>query len=186
MKSMMKEAEWLWNESVPTLDEYMENGYVSFALGPIILPALYFVGPKLSEGVIRDLEYHTLFRLVSTCGRLLNDVQGFERERKEGKLNSLSLRILYSGGSISEDSAKRETENIISSTRIELLRLVLQREESVVPRDCKELFWKMSKVLHLFYLRTDGFTSPKEMMAAVNAVIHEPLKVGHLQLSENS
>lgn len=78
MKSMMKEAEWQRNKSVPTVDEYMENGYVSFALGPIILPALYFVGPQLSEGVVRGVEYHTLFRLVSTCGRLLNDVKSFE------------------------------------------------------------------------------------------------------------
>lgn len=101
-------------------------------------------------------------------------------------MNSVALRILHGGGSISEDDAKRETENIICSARIELLSMVLQREGSVVPRDCKELFWKMSKVLHLFYLRTDGFTSPKEMVAAVNAVIHEPLKFGSLQLSASS
>ncbi|XP_020277318.1 ent-kaur-16-ene synthase, chloroplastic isoform X2 [Asparagus officinalis] len=180
MKSMIKEAEWLMNKSVPSLDDYMENGYVSFALGPIILPALYFVGPKLSEDVIRDPEYHNLYKLVSTCGRLLNDVQGFERELKEGKLNSLALHILH--GSITEDEAKKEAERIISSTRRELLRLVSQTEGSVVPKDCKELFWKMSKVLHLFYLRNDGFTSPKEMVAAVNSVIYDPLEVGHLQL----
>jgi len=81
---------------------------------------------------------------------------------------------------------KREIESTISSTRRELLRLVLQRERSVVPRACKELFWKTSKVLHLFYLRTDGFTSPKEMVAAINAVIHEPLEVGHLKLSTSA
>jgi len=98
----------------------------------------------------------------------------------------LSLRILHSCGSVSEDEAKREIESTISSNRRELLRLVLQSEGSVVPRACKELFWKMSKVLHLFYLRTDGFTSPKEMVAAVSAVIHDPLEVDHLKLSTNA
>lgn len=180
MKSMMKEAEWLRNKSVPTLDGYMRNGYVSFALGPIILPALYFVGPKLSEDIVRDPEYHNLYELVSTCGRLLNDTQSFERERKEGKLNSLSLQILHSRGSISEDDAKRHTQSLISSKRRELLKLVLRREGSIVPGACKELFWKMSKALHLFYLKTDGFTSPKAMLGAVNAVIHDPLDVNHL------
>ena len=74
----MKEAEWLRNKSVPTFEEYMKNGYVSFALGPIILPTLYFVGPKLSEDIIRHPECQDLYKLVSTCGRLLNDIQGYE------------------------------------------------------------------------------------------------------------
>ncbi|KAJ0975930.1 hypothetical protein J5N97_017895 [Dioscorea zingiberensis] len=180
MKSMMEEAEWLRSKSVPTLDEYMRNGYVSFALGPIILPALYFAGSELPEDVVKDPEYHNLFRLVSTCGRLLNDIQSFEREGKEGKLNSVALRILQSNGSISEEEAKQETMNLINSTRCELLRLVLQSKGSVVPRACKDFFWNMSKILHLFYMRTDGFSSPKEMMSAVNAVIYEPLEVSHL------
>lgn len=64
------------NRSIPTEEEYMENGYISFALGPIVLPVLYFIGPKLSEEVIKSDEYHNLFKLMSTCGRLLNDYQG--------------------------------------------------------------------------------------------------------------
>lgn len=49
MRSMFKEAEWLKNNTIPTMDDYMQNAYVSFALGPIVLPALYLVGPKLSD-----------------------------------------------------------------------------------------------------------------------------------------
>ncbi|KAG6510971.1 ent-kaur-16-ene synthase, chloroplastic-like isoform X1 [Zingiber officinale] len=176
MKSMMQEADWLLTKEVPFLDEYMKNGFVSFALGPIILPALYFVGPELPESTVRHIEYENLFELVSTCGRLLNDMQGFQREGKEGKLNGVSLRILHSHCSISEEDVKQEMQQEIDSARTELLRMVLQQDGSVVPRPCKDLFWKMCKILHLFYMNTDGFTSPKEMVSAVNAVIHEPIK----------
>lgn len=75
---MLREAEWARDMSVPSLDKYMANGYVSFALGPIVLPALYFVGPKLPDDVVQHPEYHSLFELVSTCGRLLNDIRSFE------------------------------------------------------------------------------------------------------------
>ncbi|XP_058072226.1 ent-kaurene synthase, chloroplastic [Magnolia sinica] len=177
LKSMMREAEWLLDKSLPTLDEYMTNGYVSFALGPIVLPALYLAGPKLSEAVIRDSEYHNLFKLMSTCGRLLNDLQGFKREFKEGKLNSVSLRMVHSNGEVTEEDAVREMRGIIDNSRRELLKLVLQTKGSVVPRACKDLFWKMSRVLHLFYLRNDGFTSPQEMIGSVNAVLHDPLNL---------
>ncbi|EHA8590400.1 putative Ent-kaur-16-ene synthase, chloroplastic [Cocos nucifera] len=179
MRTAMKEAHWARTKAVPTMDEYMANGYVSFAFGPILLSTLYFIGPELSVDAIGDPEYHNLYKLLSICGRLLNDVQSFEREGKQGKLNSVSLRIVHGCGSTSEEEAVREIQSIIDSSREELLRLVLQNEGSVVPRACKELFWKISRTVHFFYMKNDGYTSPKEMVSAVNAVIYEPLKVGH-------
>uniref|UniRef100_A0A0D3G080 Ent-kaurene synthase n=1 Tax=Oryza barthii TaxID=65489 RepID=A0A0D3G080_9ORYZ len=176
MRSMMTEAEWQRTKYVPTMEEYMANAGVSFALGPIVLPTLYFVGPKLQEDVVRDHEYNELFRLMSTCGRLLNDSQGFERESLEGKLNSVSLLVHHSGGSISIDEAKMKAQKSIDTSRRNLLRLVLG-EQGAVPRPCKQLFWKMCKIVHMFYSRTDGFSSPKEMVSAVNAVVKEPLKL---------
>lgn len=80
LKSMLKEAEWTRNNSVPTMDEYITNAYVTVAMEPILLPSLYFVGPKLSEEVIKTPEFRDLVRLVSACTRLLNDIQSFEVE----------------------------------------------------------------------------------------------------------
>ncbi|MQL73716.1 hypothetical protein Taro_006073 [Colocasia esculenta] len=177
VRSMMREAEWLQKKTTPTKEQYLSNGYVSFALGPIILPALYFVGSEICPDTIKDPECQSLFKLVSTCGRLLNDMQGFEREAKEGKLNSVSLLMLESDGSMSEDEVKIKIRSLIKSNREELLKLVLQSEGSVVPRACKDLFWKMSKILHFFYMSCDGFTSPSEMVGAVNAVVHDPIEL---------
>ena len=78
MRSMFTEAEWSRTKTIPTIDDYMQNAYVSFALGPIVLPALYLVGPKLSDDVSENQELDHLFRTMSTSGRLLNDIQGFK------------------------------------------------------------------------------------------------------------
>lgn len=89
---------------------------------------------------------------------------------------------------MSTDEARREIHKPIDSCRRDLLRLVL-REDGVVPRPCKELFWKMCKVCHFFYSRTDGFSSSVEKAGEVNAVINEPLRLNagdaslHLSLS---
>nr|BAL41689.1 ent-kaurene synthase like 2 [Triticum aestivum] len=176
LRSMMSEAEWRMRKYVPTVEQYMSNAVVSFTLGPIVLTSLYFVGPKLSGCVIQDQEYKELFRLTSTIGRLLNDIQGLERESREGNLDCVSLLILHSGGSMSIETAKETIQKAIASCRKDLLKLVL-RENTVVPRPCKELFWKMCKIVHLFYSQTDGFSSPNEMVSAVNAVINELLKL---------
>ncbi|PQQ05117.1 ent-kaur-16-ene synthase chloroplastic-like [Prunus yedoensis var. nudiflora] len=134
LKSGLKEAEWLRNKSVPTMEEYMTNGYISIGIGPIVLPALYFVGHELSEEVVGSSELHELYRLMSTCGRLLNDIQGFKRDSAEGKLNALSLTMIHGNGVVTEEEAINEINSIIKSKRGEQLRLVLQETGSIVPR----------------------------------------------------
>ncbi|CAM0902673.1 unnamed protein product [Alopecurus aequalis] len=182
LRSMSTEAEWVRSQYMPTTSEYMTNANLSYGLGPIIPTSLYFVGQELSESVVKDQEYTELLRLMNICCRLLNDIQGYEREGSQGKVNSVSLLVLHSGGFMSSEAAKKTIEEHIASCRKDLLRLVL-KEDSVVPRPCKELFWKMCKVNHLFYSQTDGYSSHKEMVGAVNAVIYEPLK---LQTSDPS
>ncbi|KAG6510969.1 hypothetical protein ZIOFF_029017 [Zingiber officinale] len=176
MNSMMQEAEWRITKEVPSLDEYMKNGVVSTALEPIIIPTLCFLVPELPEGAFRNTEHENLLRLVRICLRLLNDMQSVRREGIEGKLNGVSLRVLHSGGSMSEEEAKQQMHGEIESARTELLRMVVQQDGSVIPRPCKDLFWKTCKIMHLFYMNNDGFTALKETARAVNAVIHEPIK----------
>lgn len=72
LKAMLKEAEWARNKSVPTMKEYLSNGYISYALGPIILISLYFL-ESLSEEIVTSEEYKNLFMHTSLIGRLTND-----------------------------------------------------------------------------------------------------------------
>ncbi|KAL6843891.1 hypothetical protein ACP4OV_026462 [Aristida adscensionis] len=176
LRSMMTEVDWRMSKYVPTMEEYMANATLTFALGPIVLSALYFVGPKIPESVVGHPEYRELFRLMSMIGRLLNDVQTYEKEVVEGKVNSVSLLVLHSGGSMSIEQARRQIQKPIDTCRRDLLRLVL-RKDGVVPRPCRELFWKMCKVCYFFYFRSDGFSSPKEKAREVDAVINEPLQL---------
>ncbi|AQK41341.1 Ent-kaur-16-ene synthase chloroplastic [Zea mays] len=176
MLCMLTEADWQRRQFVPTVEEYMANAVSSLALAVIILPAQYFLGETLSDYMVKDHEYSNLSELMFTCSRLLNDIRSVEREFEAGKLNSVSLLALHSGGSMSIEAAKKETHGSLESYRRGLVALV-RRQDSVVPRSCKELFWKLCKTIHLFYFQIDGFTSPKEMVGAVNQVINEPLEL---------
>ncbi|KDP20673.1 hypothetical protein JCGZ_21144 [Jatropha curcas] len=172
---MWREFEWTRGKSIPSVDDYMSSAYVSVALGPVVLVPLYFLGCKLSEEAVKSEEYDKLFMHMSVISRLLNDLTTVKRESEQGKLNSLALRVIHGGGSISEEEAIRETKKEIESHRRELLRMVVQTEGSVVPKICKDLFWKTSKIVHLFYMGKDGYSSPHEMMNAINTVIHKPI-----------
>uniref|UniRef100_A0A0E0CM98 Terpene synthase metal-binding domain-containing protein n=1 Tax=Oryza meridionalis TaxID=40149 RepID=A0A0E0CM98_9ORYZ len=173
LRCMMTEAEWQRSQYVPTFEEYMECGVTSLTHGATVISGMFFIGVKLTDDIIKHQEYNEVFRLVGTCSRLLNDIRGIEREAMDGKLtNGVSLVALVVACRYKRLKWKR-----VDTARRKLLKLVLR--EGAIPRPCKQLFWnwKMCKNLHLFYYRTDGFSSPK-MVSAVNAIIKEPLELG--------
>lgn len=109
-----------------------------------------------------------------------------QREGAEGKINSIPLRVFHSHGSMNEEEAARETRRVVEYHRRELLRMVLQRKDSELPKVCKDMFWKTSKMLHLFYMETDGYSCPKKMLPAINEVIHHPITLSPYSLSEST
>ncbi|KAJ7982088.1 Ent-kaurene synthase [Quillaja saponaria] len=179
IRNMCKEAEWSRTKYVPTMDEYRKNGYLSIALGPIVLPLFFLVGPKLPKNIFQVPQVNYMFELMNACGRLLNDIRGFKRESEQGKLNAVTLRVLQGGGDITEEEAIKEIEKFIADKTRELLRLVLQEKGSKIPRVCRELFWRMTKVLHLFYLKDDGYTSVG-LVDTATALFREPIVLKEL------
>ncbi|KAJ9563474.1 hypothetical protein OSB04_008634 [Centaurea solstitialis] len=202
LKSMLREAIWTKYDEVPTINEYMENGYVSFGLGPIVLPVLYLVGPRLSEEIVRSSEYHNLFKLMSTEGRLLNDIQGYkvdicfstfkddknvttkskskwlvpkmQRELEAGKLNAVTLHMRHAKFGLMEENVVKEIKILINIQSKELMKLVLQTKGSIVPKSCKDMFWNMSNVCNFFYATDDGF-SGNDILDIVKEIIYEPI-----------
>ncbi|CAI0548956.1 unnamed protein product, partial [Linum tenue] len=167
---------------IPTMEEYIASGYVSVALGPVILVPMYFLGCNLSEEAMRSKEYDDLFMHVSVIARLLNDLATIGREIAQGKENSLALGMMQGSGKVTEEEARREIQRMIEKHRKELLRMVVLKEGdegSVVPRAVKEVFWQTSKIVHMFYMSKDGFSSPHEMVAAIDSVIYKPIVLPH-------
>jgi len=87
--------------------------------------------------------------------------------------------MVHGNGVVTYDDTVDKLKRVIEEKRRELLRLVLLEKGSLVPRDCKDLFWKMMKVLNLFYIKDDGFTS-NEMHSTVNAVLKDPIILDEL------
>ncbi|CAN0856790.1 Ent-kaurene synthase 5, chloroplastic, partial [Linum grandiflorum] len=154
LRSQLRESERSKNGTPPTLDEYMSNGSVTVGLGPIILPTLYLLGPKLPDEVARGPEVGNLFNTMSVCGRLLNDRISIDRDVEEGNWNL----VVMSQGCKSREEIDEEIKGVIENKTKELLRLVCdEKKTDIVPKECRELFWKMNTALHLAYKKDDGF-----------------------------
>lgn len=87
--------------------------------------------------------------------------------------------MIHGNGAVTYEDAIDKMKDVIEENRKELLRLVLQEKGSLVPRDCKDVFWKMTRAAYLFYNKTDQFSS-HEMHSTVNSVIKEPIILNEL------
>ncbi|XP_028755222.1 ent-kaur-16-ene synthase, chloroplastic-like isoform X2 [Neltuma alba] len=179
LRSELKEAEWCRNKCVPSIEEYERNGIISMALGPIIIPVMYLVGPKLPQSVTESDEYNCLFELVSIYGRYLNDVNGYQREKEEGKfINSISLRLIHGHGEEREEEIIKKIQSKIEEKRKELLRMVSKEEGSKMTREVRDVYWKMSRSLHLIYKKEDVIHAkemPNEVLNIRDIVLNSPI-----------
>ncbi|KAI4323264.1 hypothetical protein L6164_022884 [Bauhinia variegata] len=133
--------------------------------------------PKLPKETIESPEYNRLCELTSVIGRLLNDIAGFKRETEQGKLSAISLYMIQGSGAVSLDKIIEDMKGKIKQKTCELLRLVLQEKGSVVPRICKDVFWGMSKSLHVVYM-DDGMNLPEipdKTFNIIDTIIKEPI-----------
>ncbi|GAB2221323.1 hypothetical protein Droror1_Dr00012498 [Drosera rotundifolia] len=143
IESMWKEADMMGNKTVPMMKECLDIANITTGMGAIFITTLYLMGTKLFKEAVGSVEYLNMFELMNTCTRLLNDIQGDEREAKQEKLNALSLSILHGEGVVSTEDVIKQIRSQVMNKRIELLKLVLQSENSVVPRACKDLSWNI-------------------------------------------
>ncbi|KAD7116970.1 hypothetical protein E3N88_04238 [Mikania micrantha] len=174
LNSMLTEARWTRERVTPTMNEYIANALVSFTLGIVVLPTLYLIGPKLSEDIVQSSEYQTLFELMSTHGRLLNDIRTYKREIEDGKPNAVTLHKNYGKRGIEVEEVVEEIKIWIDNLQKEVMQIVYESKDSVVPKACKDVFWKMCCVDIFFYGTDDGFSGNK-LLATVKEVMHEPV-----------
>ncbi|XP_054816541.1 ent-kaur-16-ene synthase, chloroplastic-like isoform X2 [Prosopis cineraria] len=178
LRSMFKEAEWCRSRCAPSIEEYERNGIVSFALGPIIILAGYLAGQKVPQAIIEGDEHDRLFEVTCLCGRYLNDINGYQREKEQGKFDSISLRLIHRGEKTSEEEVIEEIKRKIDETRKEMLRLVLQKEACKVPAAIKHVYWKMIKSLHVIYQKNDVIHAkemPNELLNIRDVVLNHPI-----------
>jgi len=118
IEGMKREHEWRASDrraadilALPTYDEYVANGRYSIGGPPHIWAAVITSGDP-SAALPKPLEHlRKMEEIASTCIRLANDLQSYQKEIKEGKINALVIvsRILRDAG-LSEHEAYEQAE----------------------------------------------------------------------------
>uniref|UniRef100_A0A1W6QDI7-2 Isoform 2 of Miltiradiene synthase KSL1, chloroplastic n=1 Tax=Isodon rubescens TaxID=587669 RepID=A0A1W6QDI7-2 len=177
--SMFKIELDTWSDDTAlTLDEYLSSSWVSIGCRICILISMQFLGVKLTDEMLLSEECTDLCRHVSMVDRLLNDVQTFEKERKENTGNSVSLLLAAHKDerAINEEEAITKAKDLAEYNRRKLMQIVY-KTGTIFPRKCKDMFLKVCRIGCYLYSSGDEFTTPQQMMEDMKSLVYEPLTI---------
>ncbi|XVF04181.1 hypothetical protein REPUB_Repub05bG0059900 [Reevesia pubescens] len=177
-RSWLVEAKWSKVGILPSMDEYLGTGMISIAAHTIVLPASYLLNPSLTDYEIRPGEYETVTKLLMVIPRLLNDIQSYQKEQEEGKMNYVLLYLKQNPGANIEESTAYVRE-ITNKKWGELLQHVLTDKFRELPKPCKLLHLSCVKVFQMFFHSCNRYDSDTDMLQDILKAIFIPLNVGY-------
>jgi hypothetical protein len=115
--AMSREERWRReyseSESLPAYDEYLENGWMSIGVPPVLSGVLIAIDDTSVTRHVAHIVGH--IRRAAICIRLANDLRSYRKELAEGNVNSVVLHTaanIQRGQSPDDalDSARRQVE----------------------------------------------------------------------------
>ncbi|XP_039686183.1 S-linalool synthase isoform X2 [Medicago truncatula] len=172
--SWLIEAKWSRNGHKPSLDCYLKTGMTSACPHVLVLPSSCFLKPSLPTKTLKLTAYENITKLLMIICRLLNDVVSYQKEKEEGKLNSVLINMMENPEFNIEDSINFVRE-IVEKKKKELLELVLIDGLCDLPKPSKQLHLACLKVFEMFYNSKNRFDSNTDLVEDINKAIYLPL-----------
>ncbi|OIV91766.1 hypothetical protein TanjilG_26619 [Lupinus angustifolius] len=169
------EAKWSRNGDTPSMDYYMKTSMTSIATHNIVLPASCFLKPILPKEKLRPIQYESLTKLLMILSRLLNDVLSYQKEKEDGKLNSVFLNMVESPELDIEDSIACIRETIGEKRKEFFEHVMIDDGLSDLSKPTKLLHLSCFKVFQMFYNSKNTFDSDTDMVENINKAIYLPV-----------
>ncbi|KAG5561552.1 hypothetical protein RHGRI_004560 [Rhododendron griersonianum] len=168
------ETTWSNNGYIPSMEEYLETGMISIASHTMVLPASCFLNPNLLNHKLKPSQNEPITKLLMASSRLLNDIQSYQKEQLDGKINLVLLHLKGNPKAEIEDSISYVKE-ILDEKKTELLEHALMDYGSNdLPKPCKLLHLSCLKVFQMFYNSSNQFDSDTELFHDIKRGIYIP------------
>ncbi|KAL2254471.1 UNVERIFIED_CONTAM: (-)-alpha-terpineol synthase [Sesamum indicum] len=155
-RTYLQEAEWYLRGYTPTLEEYMNNAWISIS-APVVLSHAYFlVANPIEKEVIPSLyKYHDLVRYSATVLRLADDIATSPDEVKRGDVQkSIQCYMNESGGSGEE--AVEYIRFVIGETWKNMNQEAFAGDDSPFPQDFVRIAADLGRMAQYMYQYGDG------------------------------
>ncbi|MCD7447966.1 Trehalose-6-P synthase/phosphatase complex subunit [Datura stramonium] len=115
-KSYLQEARWYHSGYKPSLEEYMDNAWMSIAVPVVLVNAFFFVTNPITKEALDSLSnYPDIIRLSATIIRLTDDLGTSSDESGRGDV-SKSIQCYMNKKGASEEEARKHINFMIKET----------------------------------------------------------------------
>ncbi|KAL5579370.1 hypothetical protein UlMin_011812, partial [Ulmus minor] len=170
------EATWIKTDHTPSMDEYIQVGIISVGVHNMVLPALCFLSPSFPSSKLRPVQYESITELLMIFARLLNDTQSYEREKDEGKVNSVLL-YLENNSEVDMEESIAGLRKMVDKKKEELLEHVLMDGINDLPKSWRQLHLSFLKIYQMFYNVSNRYDSDTEMVEDIKKAIYISPKI---------
>ncbi|KAI3717324.1 hypothetical protein L1987_68879 [Smallanthus sonchifolius] len=172
------EAEWNHINYKPTLEDYLDNAWLSVS-GVVILTHGYFL---MNQDLKKDInesslrKFNDLFKWSSMIFRLYNDLATSSDEMDRGKsVNAISCYMHEHD--VSEEVASEYIKTLIDKAWMKMIKARVLCAEEFANDPFIDMAINLARISHCIYQYGDGYGSPDERVKdRVLSVIFEPIR----------
>ncbi|KAL3741885.1 hypothetical protein ACJRO7_017371 [Eucalyptus globulus] len=177
--SWLIEAKWSRSGDVRPTQEYLDVAMTSVGAHVLVLPPSCLASPTTSLHQLWSNPYQPITKLLMVISRLLNDIQTYEKEEKQGKLNFVLLYLKENPGASIEDSINF-VQLLLDQLKKEFLQHILE-EPCSVPELSRLLHLACLKVFNMFFNSSNRYDSDTDMLHDIQKALVVPPRVPKLK-----
>ncbi|KAF8031270.1 hypothetical protein BT93_D0463 [Corymbia citriodora subsp. variegata] len=178
-RSWLIEARWSRSGGAPPMQEYLDVGMTSVAAHVLVLPSTCLASPTMPLHQLWSNPYQPLTKLLMVTSRLLNDLHGYQKEERQGKLNFVLLYLKENPKANIEDSINF-VQWLLDQLNKEFLQHVFE-ELCDLPEPSRRLHLACLKVFHMFYNSSNRYDSDTEMLHDIQKALLVPPRIPTLK-----
>ncbi|XP_015166116.1 (-)-camphene/tricyclene synthase, chloroplastic-like [Solanum tuberosum] len=174
-KAYLQEARWYHNGYKPTLEEYMNNAWISIATPLVLLHAFIFlINPTTKEALESLNKYPDIIRRCAIINRFVDDLATSSDELKKGDVPK-SIQCCMNDKNISEEEARKHI-NLLIKEMWEVMNKDQISKEMLFSEEFIRIVLNFSRTSHCMYQHGDGHgIQNSHIKNYISKLLFEPL-----------
>nr|XP_016477041.1 PREDICTED: (-)-camphene/tricyclene synthase, chloroplastic-like [Nicotiana tabacum] len=176
-KSYLQEARWYYNGYTPTLEEYMDNAWISVAVPMVLVHAFPLVTNPVTKDAFESLsKYPDIIRWSATIFRFADDLGTSSEELRRGDVPKSIQCYMNEKGATEEEA--REHISICIKEKWKLLINTAQRENSLFSETFIGCAINIARTGQSIYQHGDGHGIQNfEIKNRISKLFFEPIRI---------
>ncbi|PHT98654.1 (-)-camphene/tricyclene synthase, chloroplastic [Capsicum chinense] len=180
-KSYLREARWYYSGYKPSLEEYMDNAWVSIAVPMVLVHALFLVTNPITKEALESISnYPDIIRRSATIFRLTDDLGTSSDELKRGDVPK-SIQCYMNEKGASEEEAREHIRCLIKETW-EFMNTA-EKESCLFSETFVGIAKNIARTAHCMYLNGDGHgIQNTDVKSSITNILFHPIAIPNVAL----